>query len=158
MAHDHAPALVALLYAAPLAIAGLAAVQRALPRATLDRGTAAASLLLYLAGAVHVGLVIGHLDEPALAVAFALAGAGQIALAGAAVLDVPRWRPAAAMLLAAVVSTYVAYALAAVEAVDALGIATALVEVGALVLVCLFPSSARGQRPSGRNPGGVSLP
>lgn len=151
MDHDHLPALSALLFSAPLVILALAGVELAAARgssaarnaigrasATATTGKVAA-LLLMLAGAIHIGLVPGHVDEPALAAAFAVAGAGLVGLAGAALLGISRWRPTAAAALAAVVVAYSVSRLAGMEEVDVLGLATTALEVIALALVVVSP-------------------
>ena len=147
MDHDHLPALSALLFSAPVAMIALAGLSLAAARGSftarvaLERASATpsttklAALLLMFAGAIHLGLVPGHLDEHGLAAAFAIAGAGLLVLAAAALLRLSRWRPLAAASLLGVLVAYAATRIAGPEQVDALGIATASVELVALALV-----------------------
>ena len=147
MDHDHLPALTALLFAAPLAFLALAGAQlaarlgygpagRALARASDAPAPARlAALLLLIGGAVHAGLVPGHADEPVFAVAFAAAAVTLVAVAGAAIVALPWWRPVAAALMVALPVSYLATRLAGVEGTDALGVSTAIVEVAALAAV-----------------------
>lgn len=144
MDHEHLPALSALLTAAPLAVLAQAALQLAAARgwapARLVLGRAAgvsapdklAALLLMVAGVVHLALVPGHGDEPLLAISFLAAGLAMTVLAAAAVLRVPRWRPFAAAIIAAVLAGYCATHVPGLEAVDALGIGTTALEAVAL--------------------------
>lgn len=154
MDHDHLPALTALLFAAPLAFLALTGAQlaarlgyapagQALVRASAAPAPARlAALLLLIGGAVHAGLVPGHADEPVFAVALAAAAVTMVAVAGAALVAMPRWRPVAAALIVTVLVSYLATRLAGVEGIDMLGVSTAIVEVAALAAV-LF---AGGQR------------
>lgn len=147
MDHDHLPALSALLFSAPLAVLALTALQlaagggyrparRALERAaTASPGVKFAALLLMVGGAIHLGLVPAHLDEPILAASFAAAGVGLVALAAAALLRLSRWRPLAVAALVGVLAAYSVTRLAGLESVDVLGVATAGLELGALGLV-----------------------
>jgi len=149
MDHDHLPGLMALLFAAPLAIFALAGVQlaarlryapagRALTRASAAPTSARlTALLLLIAGAVHAGLIAGHLEEPALAAAFLVAAVAMIGAAGGALLAASWWRPLAAALLVAVLVAYAATRAAGMEGVDVLGVATALVELSALATVLI---------------------
>jgi hypothetical protein len=149
MDHDHLPGLMALMFAAPLAIFALAGVQlaarlryapagRALARASAAPTSARlTALLLLIAGAVHAGLIAGHLEEPALAAAFLVAAVAMIGAAGGALLAASWWRPLAAALLVAVLVAYAATRAAGMEGVDVLGVATALVELSALATVLI---------------------
>ena len=155
MEHDHLPGLMALLLTAPLAVLTLGGTQLAanlrfapatwaLARASAAPASARlASLLLLLAGAVHAGLIPGHLEEPMFAVAFLAAAVTMVGAAVGALITAPWWKPVSAGLLLAALAVYVATRIAGIEAVDSLGVATTIVEVTALAVV-LAPSS-RGQ-------------
>lgn len=147
MDHDHLPALSALLFSAPLVVLALAGVQVAAGRGSararlaLDRAAATpvagklVALAVGAAGAIHLGLPFGHLEEPVLAASFAAAGVAMAGLAVSALLRLPHWRPLAAATLAGVLAAYSASRLAGLEGVDALGVATAALELVALGLV-----------------------
>ena len=157
MDHDHLPALTALLYAAPalmLALAGLeVSAGRGWPPAAALRtriemapGEArVAALLMVLAGAVHLGLVPGHLGDPVYVASFAASGLALPLLALAYVADA-RWRPHAALVLAGVIFAYGLTRVAGLEGIDALGVATAAVELAALGLI-LNSGVAKGYCP-----------
>lgn len=146
MDHDHLPALAVLLYAAPLMLLALGAVDLAAGRgwapaiAAVRRAAAApsaargAAVVLLLAGWIHLGLVPGHRQEPLFALAFVAAGIGQLAVAASALLAARWWRPAAAAVAAGALAAYLVTRLAGIEGVDALGVATGLLEAGALAL------------------------
>ena len=140
MDHDHVPALTALLYLGPLTMLLLVLMQAAAARgwvpavAALRRlesppvTTGLASLLLLVAGAIHIGLVPGHLEQPVLAVTFAVAGlaCGFLAVAVAAS---DRWRAPAALLLLALLAAYGWTRVTGSEGVDALGIVAVVIEL-----------------------------
>lgn len=152
MDHDHLPALTALLYLAPLVVLVVAATQllaargwepaRAVLRRSARAGGAELSSagLLMIAAGIHAGLVPGHLDEPVLAVAFVAAAVALTGAAAAAVLVLPGWRPLSAALLVAVLASYAATRLAGLEGVDALGVATSILELACLALVIGRPA------------------
>lgn len=147
MDHDHLPALAALLYLAPVLVLLVAATQLLASRgweparAALRRSARAGATelssagLLVVAAGIHAGLVPGHLDEPVLAVAFVAAAVALTGAAVAAALVLPGWRPLSAALLVAVLASYAATRLAGLEGVDALGVATSIIELACLALV-----------------------
>lgn len=156
MNHDHLGALSALLFAAPLAVLVLAAVEvaatrgigvarRAAARAASGSGTARlCALLVLVSAAIHAGLVPGHLDEPQLAVSFVAAAIALSVLALAAYLELPLWQPMTASVLVAVLVAYAGTRIAGGEAVDVLGLAAAGIELFTLLLI------ARSARPRER--------
>jgi hypothetical protein len=95
---------------------------------------------MWLAGAVHVGLVFGHGDEQLLAVSFLVGGAGLLTSA-AALLVTQRVRLVSSLLLGGVLAAYVATHITGSEGVDILGAVTVVIEATALVLIV---------RPAGR--------
>lgn len=104
----------------------------------LDR---AAALLLYLAGAVHLGLVPGDwAEERGTALLFLLNGAAFWALA-VALPRTPQRRGTAALLCLATLLAYLAYVLSGREDPDQAGLAAALLELTAL---CLLLTPRRG--------------
>ena len=153
MDHDHVPALSALLLSAPLAVLAFAAMQLAAPRWTAARiavelaartppASKLVALLLMTTGVIHLGLVPGHLDEPLLVLAFAFAGIGLIGLAGATLVRLPYWRVLSATALVAVLVAYSTIRVAGIEGVDALGLATAAIELATLWIVLRRGSSS----------------
>ncbi|HEY1420241.1 MAG TPA: hypothetical protein VGG90_05975 [Candidatus Dormibacteraeota bacterium] len=127
---DHAIGLYAGLLAVPLALLALR-LRRVPPQVP---GTAvAASVLLAVAGAVHLGLVTTHLNERLTAVLFAGNGAGYIVLSQ--LFTWRWWRPAAAALLVMTLLGYVVYIVLGFDSPDQIAIATALLEMLALGLV-----------------------
>lgn len=157
MDHDHLPALIALLYLAPLTVLLLALVKIAAARGwapaviasrrleTRPVSTGLASLVLLLAGTIHLSLVPGHLEQPVLAASFAAAGiaSGFLALA---LLMSERWRAPAALLLLAVLAAYGWTRIAGFEAVDSLGIATCAMELLGLAALA-YPAGTFRQLP-----------
>lgn len=153
MDHDHLPALTALLYAAPALMLALTLLEMAAgrgwpPAAALrariqDAPPAArmAATLMALAGAIHIGLVPGHLGDPLYAASFAAAGIALPVLALLYLAD-PRWRPHGALVLAGTLFAYGLTRVAGLEAVDVLGVATAGVELVALGLLVHVPGQA----------------
>lgn len=143
---EHDAALVALLYLPAAVLAFLLYVDvaarlgmpgaRAYFAAYAGSGATVrlAALLLAISATVHLAIAPGHAADPRTAALFLLDAAALTALAvGAFVL--PWWRPLAAALLVANVAVYAGYVVSGREAVDAVGIGTKLVEVGALALL-----------------------
>ncbi|MGH2458882.1 MAG: hypothetical protein ACRDIY_08440 [Chloroflexota bacterium] len=147
VAPDHAAALLAPLFL-PLAIWMFLSIVELAAKADLpgarrcQRGLEAASpltrttaFLLALAGAIHVALVPGHLGEDgSLAVLFALNGITFVGV-GIAAFVWRRWRPVAAVLLAATLAAYLYYLGSGREDLDLVGTVTYLVELVTLGLV-----------------------
>ncbi len=131
IAPDHAIGLIAGLLALPVALVVLwlrPAARRSVP------GTAqAAAVLMAISGAIHLGLVSTHLDEPITAVLFIANGTGFIALSAA--FTWRWWRPASAALLTATVLGYLGYIVLGFDSPDQVALAAKLIELTALGLV-----------------------
>src|SRR5262245_54780540 len=162
MAGGHVVALTALPYlpvavvalllsvdvAARLDVHGARACLAAYQRAPgSDRLVA---LLLATSAVVHLAMAPAHAQDPVRVVLFVLdaAALGTLA-AGTFVLS--RWRPLAALLLAANLVAYAGYVAAGRETVDVVGLGTQLVEVGALALLAVRPDP--GEAPVGKEVG-----
>lgn len=149
MGQEHAGAFTALLYVPILLVAGAIAIELGAaagqPLAVrLRAGYLAAGrtrrllvLLLAASAGIHAGLVPGHLAEDrVLAILFALdAAALGLAVLTAFWPGIRPWRAAVALLLLANLLAYAVYVLAGVETVDAAGVLSKLIEMGALGLV-----------------------
>ena len=156
MDHEHAPALTFLLFGAPVVVIAIAFVDLAARRGSASArgamlrleqagaGTQAAALCLLLAGLIHLGLVPGHADEPLLAVSFVAAGVALPALAVAAFTRLP-WRLPVTLVLVAVLVAYAVTRAVGYEGVDALGIASCVVELVALGLLWVRPRSSQAR-------------
>src|SRR6202171_5803377 len=104
IAPDHAIGLYAGLLALPLALIAI----RLRPGRHLVPGTVlGASVLLAMSGAIHLGLISSHLDEPFTAILFLMNGTGYIVLSLA--FTWRWWRPAAVSLLVATLLGYLGY-------------------------------------------------
>lgn len=145
MDHDHLPALAFLLFGAPCAVLALAAVQhvsiRRWPGAANRLSTSSvtarlASLLMLLSGLAHLGLVETHLDRPLLAAAFLLAGLGLTGMSFIALM-IRRWRQPAAIVVGGVLAAYWSSRLLGLEGIYAVGVAVALIEMLALLVIAL---------------------
>jgi hypothetical protein len=130
IAPDHAIGLYAGLLALPLALIAI----RLRPGRHLVPGTVlGASVLLAMSGAIHLGLIGSHLNEPFTAFLFLMNGTGYIALSFA--FTWRWWRPAAASLLVATLLGYVGYIALGFDSPDQVALATKLLELIALGLV-----------------------
>ena len=137
IAPDHAIGLYAGLAALPLAL--LAIRVRASRRSV--RGTVlGASVLMAMAGAIHLGLISTHRNEPLTALLFLLNGTGYIVLSQA--FTWRWWQPASASLLVATLIGYLVWIAIGLDSPDQVALATKLLELTALGLV-LVP--ARGE-------------
>src|SRR4029077_20005600 len=97
-------------------------------------GTAqAAAVLMAMAGAIHLGLVSTHLEEPVTAALFVMNGAGYIVLS--MVFNWRWWRLASASLLTATVLGYLVYIAFGFDTPDQVALATKLLELTALGLI-----------------------
>lgn len=135
--HSHNLPLVAVLW-----LPALLAALRRLPGmdhrwARLDPFSRAALLAMAIAAAVHLALIPAHLHDVPTAVLFALDAAGLAALGGAALVALPHWRPAAALLLLGAVGAYAVYIASGREVLDLTGIATKVDEVAGAELLLL---------------------
>jgi hypothetical protein len=138
---DHAIGLYAGLAALCLA---LIAIRFRPARKSVPGTLLAASVLLAVAGAIHLGLISTHLGEPVTAVLFLLNGTAYIALSQ--LFTWRWWRPAAAALLVATVLGYLVYIVLGFDSPDQVAIATKFVELVALGLV-LVPTRSEIGRP-----------
>jgi hypothetical protein len=130
IAPDHAIGLYAGLLALPIALIAL----RYMPARHSVPGTVqAAAVLMVVAGAIHLGLVSTHLDEPITAGLFVMNGIAYIALALA--FTWRWWRLASSALLTATVLGYLVYIALGLDSPDQVALATKLVELTALGLV-----------------------
>ena len=138
IAPDHALGLYSGLLVLPFA---LLAVKLRRNRAV--SGTVlGASVLMAVSGAIHLGLVWTHLDEPVTAVLFVGNGVAYIALSQ--MYTWRWWRPASVSLITATLLGYLVYIVLNFDTPDQVSIATKLIELTALGLV-LVP--VRGARP-----------
>ncbi len=130
IAPDHAIGLYAGLVALPLALIAirLRASRRLVPGTML-----AASVLMAVAGAIHLGLITSHLAEPFTALLFLLNGAAYIALSFA--FTWRWWRRASSALIVVTVLGYLVYIAFNLDSPDQVAIATKLIELTALGLI-----------------------
>ena len=130
IAADHAIGLYAGLLALPLALIAI----RLRPARRLVPGTVlGASVLMAMSGAIHLGLISTHQEEPITALLFLMNGVAYIVLSFA--FTWRRWRPASASLLAATLLGYLAYIALGFDSPDQVAVATKLLELTALGLV-----------------------
>ena len=139
IAPDHAIGLYVGLLAIPLALVALRFRRRA--AAAVPGTVLGASVLMTVAGAVHLGLVFTHAEETITAALFVLNGVAYIALSQ--LYTWRWWRPASAALIVATVLGYLVYIVLGFDTPDQVAIATKLVELTTLALV-LVP--VRGER------------
>ena len=138
---DHAIGLYAGFVALCLALIAL----RFRPaRKTVPGTVLAASVLMAIAGAIHLGLITTHLGEPVTAVLFFMNGTAYIALSQ--LFTWRWWRPASATLLVASVLGYLIYIILGFDTPDQVAIVTKFVELTALGLV-LVPVRAEAGKP-----------
>lgn len=127
---DHAIGLYAGLLALPLALIAM----RLWPARRSVPGTLrAAAVLMTMSGAIHLGLVSTHLEEPMTAALFAMNGIAYIALSGA--FTWRWWRLASAALLTASVLGYLLFIALGFDTPDQVALATKLIELTALGFV-----------------------
>jgi hypothetical protein len=139
IAPDHAIGLYFGLLALPVALIAI----RLRPARHLVPGTVlAASVLMAMSGAIHLGLISTHREEPITALLFLLNGAAYILLSVA--FTWRWWRRASAALLAATLLGYLGYIALGFDSPDQVAVATKLLELTALGLV-LVP--VRGELP-----------
>jgi hypothetical protein len=130
IAEDHAIGLYAGLLAIPVALIAL----RLMPaRRTVPGTVQAAAVLMAMAGAIHLGLISSHLEEPITAVLFLMNGIGYVALSAA--FTWRWWRLASSALLTATVLGYLIYIALGFDTPDQVALATKLLELTALGLV-----------------------
>jgi hypothetical protein len=150
---DHAIGLYAGLLALPLSLVAtwLRSVSPSYSRPARRRAGSAvpgtvigASVLMAMAGAIHLGLVSTHLGEPVTAVLFVLNGLSYIGLSFAYTWR--WWRPASASLIVMTLVGYLIYVAFGFDSPDQVAIATKLIELAALGLV-LVPVPGESGRP-----------
>jgi len=153
IAPDHAIGLYAGLFALPLALLALRirSAGRSVPGTVLG-----ASVLMAIAGAIHLGLVWTHRDETITAALFVLNGVSYIVLSQ---LYTGRWwRPAAVALIIATLAGYIGYIVLNFDTPDQVAVATKLLELTTLGLV-LVPVRGETRRRKSRWSGlAVALP
>src|SRR5216684_8540272 len=142
IAPDHAIGLYAGLLALPLALIAirLRPGRRGVPGTVLG-----ASVLMAMAGAIHLALISTHRTEPLTAWLFLANGTAYIALSFA--FTWRWWRLASASLLIATLIGYLIWIAIGLDSPDQVALATKLLELTALGLV-LVP--VRGERPAHR--------
>jgi len=130
IAPDHAIGLYFGLLALPLALIAirLRTARRLVPGTVLG-----ASILMAMSGAIHLGLISTHREEPITAFLFLMNGVAYILLSVA--FTWRWWRPASAALLAATLLGYLAYIALGFDSPDQVAVATKLLELTALGLV-----------------------
>jgi hypothetical protein len=130
IAPDHAIGLYFGLLALPLALIAirLRTARRLVPGTVLG-----ASILMAMSGAIHLGLISTHREEPITAFLFLMNGVAYILLSVA--FTWRWWRPASAALLAATLVGYLAYIALGFDSPDQVAVATKLLELTALGLV-----------------------
>jgi hypothetical protein len=141
IATDHAIGLYTGLLALPLA---LIAIWLRPGRHRVPGTVLGASVLLAMAGAIHLGLISSHTEEPFTAFLFFANGIGYIVLSVA--FTWRWWRPAAASLLTATLLGYLIYIALGFDSPDQVALATKLLELIALGLV-LVPVRCEPGRP-----------
>jgi hypothetical protein len=149
IAPDHAIGLYAGLLAQPLA---LIAIRLRPGRRSVPGTVLGASVLMAMAGAIHLALISTHRNEPLTALLFLFNGTGYIALSLA--FTWRWWRLAAASLLIATLIGYLMWIAIGLDSPDQVAIATKLLELTALGLV-LVP--VRGEPLAHRTSRWVSL-
>ena len=130
IAPDHAVGLLAGLIALPFA---LIAVRLIAARDSVPGTVRAAAVLMAMAGAIHLGLISSHLEEPITAGLFLMNGIAYLALSVG--FRWRWWRPASAALLTATVLGYLVYIALRLDTPDQVALATKLIELTALGLV-----------------------
>jgi hypothetical protein len=143
IATDHAIGLYAGLLALPLA---LIAIRLRPGRHSVPGTVLGASVLMAMAGAIHLALISTHRTEPLTEWLFLANGTGYIALSFA--FTWRWWRLASASLLIATLIGYVVWISIGLDSPDQVALATKLLELTALGLV-LVP--ARGERVTHRS-------
>jgi hypothetical protein len=139
IAPDHAIGVYAALLVLPFAILALKLRRASLSVPGTVRG---ASVLMAVAGAIHIGLAWTHLDETVTAGLFVANGLAYLVLSQAYAWR--WWRPASAALITATLLGYLVYIVLDLDVPDQVAIATKLLELVALGLV-LVP--VPGERP-----------
>lgn len=151
LAPDHAIGLYFGLIALPLALFALRFHRANRPGTILG-----ASVLMAIAGAIHLGLVFSHLTEPI--TAFLFLGNGISYLVLSQIITWRWWRPASVVLIVATVSGYMVYIAFGFDSPDQVAIATKLIELTALGLVLIPVRGETRHRALRWSSLGVALP
>jgi hypothetical protein len=130
IAPDHAIGLYAGLVALPLA---LIAIRLRPGRHRVPGTVLGASVLMAMAGAIHLGLITTHRNEPLTTLLFLANGTGYVALSLA--FTWRWWRLASASLLVATLLGYLVWIAIGLDSPDQVALATKLLELTALGLV-----------------------
>jgi hypothetical protein len=136
---DHAIGLYTGLFALPLALVALRLRHPRVPGTVLG-----ASVLMAIAGAIHLGLVWTHRGELITAALFLMNGVAYIALSQ--LFTWRWWRPASVALIVATLLGYLGYIVLGFDTPDQVAVATKLLELTALGLV-LVPVRGETGRP-----------
>lgn len=153
IAPDHAIGLYAGLLALPLALLSLK-LRRSL--GAVPGTIRGASVLMFVAGGVHLGLVWTHRDEAVTAALFAINGVAYIALSQ--MLTWRWWRAASVALITASLLGYLGYILLNLDTPDQVAIATKLTELTALGLMLVPIQGVRQWRRSRWSALAVAVP
>ena len=153
IAPDHASGLYLGLLALPVALITLR-----LRRSTggVPGTVRGASVLMAMAGAIHLGLVWTHLSETITAALFVVNGFAYIALSQ--MFTWRWWRPAAAGLITATLLGYLGYIVLGFDSPDQVALATKLIELTALGLVLVPVAGERPRRRLRWSALGVAIP
>jgi hypothetical protein len=140
IAPDHAIGLYAGLLVLPIALLALRfrKSRRGVPGTVL-----ASSILLAMAGAIHLGLVFSHLNEPITATLFVLNGLSYLVLSQ--IFTWRWWRPAVAALITMTLLGYLVYIVLGFDSPDQVAVSTKLIELTALGLVLVPVRDEAGQ-------------
>ena len=136
---DHAIGLYTGLFALPVALVALRLRHPRVPGTVLG-----ASVLMAIAGAIHLGLVWTHRGEPITAALFLMNGVAYIALSQ--LFTWRWWRPASVALIVATLLGYLGYIVLGFDTPDQVAVATKLLELTTLGLV-LVPVRGESGRP-----------
>ncbi len=130
IAPDHAPGLIAGLAMLPIAL-GFLWLRRA--RRRVPGTVQCAAVLMAVAGAIHLGLVPSHLEEPVTAALFVLNGFSYLALSF--FFTWRWWRIASFALILATLLGYLGYIALGFDSPDQVALTTKVIELTALGLV-----------------------
>ncbi len=153
IAPDHAIGLYAGLLALPLALLALhlRSAARGVPGTVLG-----ASVLMAIAGAIHLGLIWTHRDETVTAVLFLLNGVSYLALSQ--LFTWRWWRPASVALITATLLGYLGYIVLNFDTPDQVAVATKLLELTMLGLVLVPVRGETRKRTSRWTTLGIAVP
>lgn len=153
VAPDHAIGLYFGLVAVPAALAALRFHRR---RSFVPGTVLGASVLMVMAGAIHLGLVFSHLNEPI--TAFLFLGNGISYLVLSQLFRWRWWRPASAALIIATLVGYMIYIALGFDSPDQVAVSTKLLELFTLGLVLIPVRGEGGRRALRWSAFGVAVP